>query len=132
MRSLTWWLCLSVAAVTLFAIGSPASVQADEERQEQLEKAMPPPLPQIGPERQIPMVRVVPPPEALAALRMACRGLRCLMWTLLVIHILLAVWVFMDIRKHGEGHGIFIALALLGGLPASILYALVRLGDKKS
>jgi hypothetical protein len=46
-------------------------------------------------------------------------------------HILLAVWIFLDIRKRGEGHGIFIALALLAGFCGAILYALVRLGDTK-
>jgi len=45
---------------------------------------------------------------------------------------MLAVWVYTDIRKRGEGHGIFIVLALLGGIPATVLYALVRIGDKKS
>jgi hypothetical protein len=37
----------------------------------------------------------------------------------------------MDIRKLGQGNGIFIILALLAGFPAAILYALVRIGDKK-
>ncbi|HUK81151.1 MAG TPA: hypothetical protein VLZ12_00815 [Verrucomicrobiae bacterium] len=132
MRSLTWWLCLVVAAVGLFTAGNPIVVHAEDEQQEQRDKAIPPLPPQIGPERQIPMVRVVPPPEVLAALRAVSCGLKCVAWTMLVVHVLLAVWVFMDIRKRGEGHGIFIALALLGGIPAAILYALVRLGDKKS
>ena len=63
----------------------------------------------------------------------ACRCLlRCVLSILAVIHVLLAVWVYTDIRKRGEGHGIFIVLALLGGIPATILYALVRIGDKKT
>lgn len=49
-----------------------------------------------------------------------------------IINILLAVWIFTDIRKRGEGHGIFVALALLAGIPTAIIYALVRIGDKKS
>ena len=49
-----------------------------------------------------------------------------------VFNILLAVWIFTDIRKRGEGSGIFIALALLAGIPAAIIYALVRIGDKKT
>ena len=49
-----------------------------------------------------------------------------------VINILLAVWIFTDIRKRGEGHGIFVALALVAGIPTAIIYALVRIGDKKS
>ena len=61
-----------------------------------------------------------------------CR-LFCVIATfVLVINILLAVWVFTDIRKRGEGHGIFIALALIAGIPGAILYALVRIGDKKT
>jgi hypothetical protein len=44
----------------------------------------------------------------------------------------LASWIFTDIRKSGQGHGIFIVLALLAGFPTAILYALVRIGDKKS
>ena len=49
---------------------------------------------------------------------------------ILIINFLLAVWVFSDIRKRGEGHGIFIILALIAGIPGAILYALVRLGDR--
>ena len=48
------------------------------------------------------------------------------------VNILLAVWIFTDIRKRGEGHGIFVALALVAGIPTAIIYALVRIGDKKS
>ena len=50
----------------------------------------------------------------------------------IVFNILLAIWIFTDIRKRGEGSGIFIALALLAGIPAAIIYSLVRIGDKKS
>lgn len=56
---------------------------------------------------------------------------RCLFVWLAVIHVLLAFWVYSDIRKRGEGHGIFIILALLGGIPATVVYALVRIGDRK-
>jgi hypothetical protein len=48
-----------------------------------------------------------------------------------VFNILLAIWIFKDIRKRGEGPAIFIALALLAGIPAAIIYSLVRIGDKK-
>ena len=58
--------------------------------------------------------------------------LRCVVSILALVHVLLAGWVYTDIRKRGEGHGIFIVLALLGGIPAAMLYALVRIGDKKS
>jgi len=45
-------------------------------------------------------------------------------------NVLVASWIFTDIRKRGEGPGIFVALALLAGIPAAIIYALVRIGDK--
>ena len=50
----------------------------------------------------------------------------------LAFNILVAVWISSDIRKRGEGSGIFIALAVLAGVPAAIIYALVRIGDKKT
>ena len=49
-----------------------------------------------------------------------------------IFNILLAIWIFTDIRKRGEGSGVFIALALLAGIPAAIIYAIVRIGDKKA
>ena len=48
-----------------------------------------------------------------------------------IFNILVAIWIFTDIRKRGEGSGIFIVLALLAGVPAAIIYALVRIGDKR-
>jgi hypothetical protein len=64
---------------------------------------------------------------------------RCCPWLLVsllalaaTVNILLAVWIFTDIRKRGDGHGIFVALALVAGIPTAIIYALVRIGDKKS
>ena len=50
----------------------------------------------------------------------------------LVFNILAAIWIYTDIRKRGEGPAIFIALALIAGVPAAIIYALVRIGDKKT
>ena len=50
----------------------------------------------------------------------------------IIFNILLAVWIYTDIRKRGEGSGIFIALALVAGIPAAIIYALVRISDKKT
>ena len=49
----------------------------------------------------------------------------------LVVHILVAVWVFQDIRKRGTGSGIWIVIALLAGLLGVLVYAVVRLGDVK-
>jgi hypothetical protein len=50
----------------------------------------------------------------------------------IIFNILLAIWIYTDIRKRGEGSGIFVALALLVGIPTAIIYALVRRGDKKT
>jgi hypothetical protein len=50
----------------------------------------------------------------------------------ILCNILMATWIFTDIRKRGEGSGIFIALALVAGIPAAIIYSLVRIGDKSS
>jgi len=48
----------------------------------------------------------------------------------ILCNLLLAVWIFMDIRKRGEGSGIFVVLALVAGIPAAIIYSLVRIGDR--
>ena len=50
----------------------------------------------------------------------------------LIFNVLIAIWIFTDIRKRGEGSGIFVALALLAGVPTAIIYAIVRIGDKKT
>jgi hypothetical protein len=50
----------------------------------------------------------------------------------LIFNILAAIWIYTDIRKRGEGPGIFIALALIAGVPAALIYAIVRIGDKKT
>ena len=64
------------------------------------------------------------------------KGLQDLLGLLFLIgiicNILLAIWIFTDIRKRGEGSGIFIAMALVAGIPAALIYALTRLGDKKT
>ena len=54
-----------------------------------------------------------------------------LMVMCLVVHILLAVWVFQDIRTRGTGSGIWIVITLIAGLLGALVYAVVRLGDVK-
>jgi len=49
----------------------------------------------------------------------------------LVVHILVAVWVYQDIRKRNAGSGIWIVLALLAGLLGGLVYAIVRIGDSR-
>jgi hypothetical protein len=57
-------------------------------------------------------------------------GLVCLIW--IVCNILMAIWIFIDIRKRGEGPAIFVAMALVAGIPAALIYSLIRMGDKKA
>ena len=54
-----------------------------------------------------------------------------LMVMCLVVHILVAVWVFQDIRARGTGSGLWIVIALIAGLLGALVYAVVRLGDIK-
>lgn len=136
MKSVTWWLCVVVAAAGLALMGGRVAVAAEEEQaseaQEMREQQPPPPPPGFRPAgRGMPTVRVVTTDAVEGVLWRGLRLLKCLGWTLLACHVLLAVWVFTDIRKRGEGHGIFVALTLLGGFPAAVVYSLVRLGDKK-
>jgi Flp pilus assembly protein TadB len=48
-----------------------------------------------------------------------------------VIHILVAVWIYQDIRARNCGSGIWIVVGLLAGLLGALVYAVVRLGDNK-
>lgn len=48
----------------------------------------------------------------------------------LVIHILLSIWVYQDIRRRNAGSGVWIVITLLTGLLGALVYAVVRLGDK--
>jgi hypothetical protein len=49
----------------------------------------------------------------------------------LVVNILVAVWVYQDIRKRNAGSGIWIVIALLAGLLGVLVYAIVRVGDSQ-
>ena len=57
----------------------------------------------------------------------------CPLFLMMIIslHILLAVWVYKDIRKKDSESGIWIIIALVAGLPGVAVYAIVRLGNKK-
>lgn len=49
-----------------------------------------------------------------------------------VINILVAIWIYQDIRQRNTGSGLWIVLGLLAGLLAALVYAIVRLGDSES
>ena len=48
-----------------------------------------------------------------------------------VVHILVAIWVYTDIRQLNRGSGIWIVIALLAGLLGALVYAVVRIGDSR-
>jgi hypothetical protein len=75
---------------------------------------------------------VGPPPTAAKHLQDIAGFVKLCFLVAFIFNILIAIWIFTDIRKRGEGPGIFIALALLAGIPAAIIYAIVRIGDKKT
>jgi len=104
-----------------------------QRRQQNFPESAPQPAP-------TPAFRGVPPdgPQARTAVSpahrrmMACRcarGMGFLMLLCATIHILLAVWVYQDIRRRNAGSGIWIVVALLTGLLGTAVYALVRIGD---
>ena len=64
--------------------------------------------------------------------RHACPLLAVFVVCTLVIHILLAVWVYQDIRRRNAGSGIWVVITLLTGLCGAAVYALVRLGEKQA
>jgi hypothetical protein len=72
------------------------------------------------------------PPAPMAARALHGLGdlMRLIILVWIVCNILLAIWISTDIRKRGEGSGLFIAMALLAGIPAAIIYSLVRIGDR--
>jgi hypothetical protein len=124
------------------------------ERQEQMmrrigptEERQPRPMPGMRGQQGRPMSDVPPnledgrrpwaargmPAPGMSKAHQGLRGLIGLVLVAgLICNILLAVWIFTDIRKRGEGSGIFIALALVAGIPTAIIYSLVRIGDRKA
>lgn len=51
------------------------------------------------------------------------------MFVCMIVHILLAVWTYQDIRKRNAGSGVWIVVTLLTGLLGALVYAVVRMGD---
>jgi hypothetical protein len=134
MKSYTWWLCLAVVVAGLALAGTAWVSGAEENENEQHEYGAPPAPMQMAAHHRPPVEIVLTPGmEGVFwhALNVAKCAARAGALVIAACHVLLAVWVFLDIRKRGEGHGIFIALALLAGFCGAILYALVRLADTK-
>jgi hypothetical protein len=80
--------------------------------------------------RRIQLEREQRPQEHLRHRKPHCKPGKILFilgWFL--VHILLAVWVYKDIRERNSGSGIWIVIALLTGLFGVLAYAIVRLGD---
>lgn len=130
-------LCVALAVVGWMVCGSSRVAFAQEGTEHpatQHEEGMTSPLQHPdGPGRPMPVVRVLwPGADTKSEIRCVLGIFRAILVVWLVCNVLLASWIFTDIRKLGQGHGIFIALALLAGFPAAILYAVVRIGDKKS
>jgi hypothetical protein len=150
MKSPAWKWCLMAGSSFLMLCGSTTGVFAanqdlagpDErlqrmeqrikelaERQEQLMRRFGGPQ-----ERQSPMPQPGMMPQASSERALPGVGdmLRLVLLACIVCNTLLAIWIYTDIRKRGEGSGIFIALALVAGIPAAIIYSLVRIADKIS
>jgi hypothetical protein len=127
MKSYTWWLCLAVVVTGLAFAGTARAVGSEEN--EQHEQVGSPQA--LGTGLKQPPIRVTLSPAMEGVFWHAMKVAKMSLLVVFACHILLAVWVFLDIRKRGEGNGIFIALALLAGFCGAILYALVRLADAK-
>ena len=134
MRSTVF--CLVLAVVGWIVCGNSRVAFAQEGTDHQAvqhEEGLtpPPPHPEVA-GKPMPVVRLWQTNQVRAEIRCVVGIIRAFVLVWLVCNVLLAAWIFTDIRKQGQGHGIFIALALLAGFPAAILYAVVRIGDKKS
>ena len=88
-------------------MGAHARPMPDREWQEEHERAM----------------RIAPwehrPHPVFAILLGAC----------LIVHVLLTVWVYQDMRQRNAGSGLWIPIVLLSGFFGTLLYAVARLSD---
>jgi|GEM_PF-1623536 Flp pilus assembly protein TadB len=148
MKKATWLLCLAAVAM-LFVVAPVARAARSDEDDERADKMsrrlrkaqeqiqhMQQQMQQQMQQRTPPMPGPLCPSCAMAkpaAMRSRCLHgvIHAIALVLMIVHIILAVWVYSDVQKRGvPGRGIFIVLVLLAGVPMSILYALVRIGDK--
>jgi hypothetical protein len=54
-----------------------------------------------------------------------------LLW-ILVVHILLTVWVWKDMREQEIGRALWVPIVLLTGMLGALLYAVVRVADTRA
>ena len=156
MRTMKIWL----GVVLVVALAAPAWAQEDHDRElgqrlerlerqvhqlaEHMEHMTPAPQQQhlapVPPMQRAPGMpemggpgRPLTPGAVQQQPALSCHAPHWLKFVLLVVlicNVLLAVWVFSDIRNRGQGSGLFIVLALLIGIPAVVAYALIRIGDR--
>jgi hypothetical protein len=161
MKSLLWKLCfLAGISCLMLSVNTTPAFAADEnspgpdgrlqlleqrikelaERQEQMMRHVGAlqerqgPMPSPGPgNNHLPAPATGPSaPEVAKVLRGIGDMMGLIILVCFLCNILLAIWIFSDIRRRGEGSGIFIVLALVAGIPAAIIYSLVRIGDRIS
>jgi len=64
------------------------------------------------------------------------RATKCHGWPFVlicaVVNVLLAVWVFMDVRSRKTASGLWIVITLLAGFFGALIYAVVRQGDMQA
>ncbi|MCE9614702.1 MAG: hypothetical protein K8T26_10530 [Lentisphaerae bacterium] len=86
-------------------------------------------------EREAAMAKVMAPAAATGP---ACRtcpdkgGCALLLLACAITHLLLAIWVYQDVRRRNVGSGIWIVVTLITGLLGAFVYALVRIGDSRT
>jgi len=144
MNKVAWWSSLAAAAALLVMMPSVPAQEHERRLAERLER-LEQQVQRLTAMQERSMERLnrpveaprppLPPPScpmSASCMRHLAGALRFLMLLAIIINIILAVWVYSDVRKRAEGRGIFIVLVLLAGIPAAILYALIRIGDRMS
>jgi len=51
---------------------------------------------------------------------------------MILVHVLMSIWVYQDVRRKNNGNGIWIVITLLAGFFGAAVYALIRIGDSRS
>jgi len=128
MRSLSWKNCLTAVLLCWMAFGWAGSAVAQETNQaapdERLQKL----------ERRVdPLSEQSAFPESLEVRVHQLGGLGgYIAMGFVACNILLAIWIFTDIRRRGDGPYILVVVALLAGIPTAIIYTLWRIGEKSA